>query len=990
MASLALRSFDLVTAIVSYQEGLPQDLAVVQRLADAVQLTPGSEYRYICEDQTGYLAHIPARFASSPYLQRYPHRTTKLPHNSLFVSPRFYDRALALHLSVVEGNVALVQQWLRWDASLCTSATLELAAAASQGPILHHLFEQFPALATPKMMDLVAMSGNLELLMWLHEAGAVCSTAAMDGAAMNGHYDSVVFLHSARTEGCTMAAATAATVNGHASIARFLLEQRTEGVDPTLQFIQPHREHVTHSVRGETQLEAVDLVAARVQLSDAGLTVIVEKGGLATLQYIYARGYLKRMTKQVLELAVAKQDHAILRYILGCVDRENPRPPSDDEWLPTDTPDTTFSFDPLDPSPFDRWEGCKVMELAAFNGDLTSLELLHKSRLRVGSERAIAFAAYRNHLHVLDWLLKNRRDGCGEDAMALAAAAGHFDVVRWLHEVYGLWRTHAALASAAYIGHMAMATYLLNVPTGGVDNQSDPADAASICQFTFAMHYRCNSSVDYARGSAMHWAASQGHSAMLELLTARGYEVPPTALGAAAANGHAQIVRHLHERHGGICDFNSVWNAVRKGQVDTVAYVLSQRCWERQQDFGPHQDIETAMYMLLVATARSGSLDILALVCDSFQLPTGLPARISERMMVRAASNGHLDMLQHLHDAYGFGWTPMVQEAARPNVASLVWLVVHGLVAPLLVLCCPRDPNQPFLDALVARVLRSQTALSHGCVRFNFNVYGRLQRLVFRPTSVVDTPNVKGLWYDGCPSKRNWNHNITILYIHGGGFVVGSATTQSCDIIQPLLQALRAIDIGARVFSLEYDLAPEFKYPHQLEQTVAAYEWLRAATSGPILVVGDSAGGNLAALLLQHIVRCNLPRPVGAILLSPWVDVAGTAPSYTRNAATDVFRPSTITSWRDLYAAPEDLTRASPLFHSLDNLPPLMVVYGGYELMEDDIRAFVAKAKTANVDVAELCHPHKLHNYPAMLRYTAAAADAYAAMALFVARHFQK
>ncbi|KDO16981.1 hypothetical protein SPRG_17295 [Saprolegnia parasitica CBS 223.65] len=229
--------------------------------------------------------------------------------------------------------------------------------------------------------------------------------------------------------------------------------------------------------------------------------------------------------------------------------------------------------------------------------------------------------------------------------------------------------------------------------------------------------------------------------------------------------------------------------------------------------------------------------------------------------------------------------------ALLANIASLVWLVVHGLVAPLLVLCCPRDPDQRFFDALVARVLRSQTALAHGCVRFNFNVYGHLQRLVFRPTSVVDTPNVQGLWYDGRPSKKGSDHDITILYIHGGGFVVGSATTQSCDIIQPLLQALRAKAIDARVFSLEYDLAPEFKYPHQLQQTISAYAWLRAETSGPILVVGDSAGGNLAALLLQHIVRANLPPPVGAILLSPWVDVAGTAPSYARNAATDVFLP---------------------------------------------------------------------------------------------------
>ncbi|EQC32469.1 hypothetical protein SDRG_09796 [Saprolegnia diclina VS20] len=381
-ATSVLRSPDLVAIIIAYQEGLPGDIAVVQRLADAVQITRCFSQR----PPTAYLAHVPARFASLPYLQRYPHSTTKLPHHALFVSSDVYDRALAHHLSVVEGDVALVQRWLRWDASLCTSATLELAAAASQGPILRLLFEQFPALATPKMMDLVAMSGDLPLLLWLHEAGVACTTAAMDGAAMNGHYDIVIFLHSARTEGCTIAAATAAAVNGHASIVRFLLEQRTEGVDPTLQFSRPHGKHKTCSVNGTTPLEAVNLVAATTELSDTGFTAIVDKGSLVTLQYVYSRGYLKRMTNQVLELAVAKQDHEMLRYILDCVDQENPLRPSDEEWLPPVVC------------------ACDLhSQVSTFNGDLVSLELLHKSRLRVGSERAIVYAAYRGHMHT-QWL----------------------------------------------------------------------------------------------------------------------------------------------------------------------------------------------------------------------------------------------------------------------------------------------------------------------------------------------------------------------------------------------------------------------------------------------------------------------------------------------------------------------------------------------------------------------------------------------------------
>ncbi|EQC24745.1 hypothetical protein SDRG_17362 [Saprolegnia diclina VS20] len=462
------------------------------------------------------------------------------------------------------------------------------------------------------MMDLVAMSGDLELLMWLHEAGAICSTAAMDGAAMNGHYDDVLFLHSARTEGCTIAAATAAAVNGDASIVRFLLEQRTEGVDPSLWFKPPHREHLTHSVRGETYIEAVDLVAATVELTDRAFKTIVDKRGLVVLQLVYSRGYLKKMTKPLLELAVAKQDHAMLRYV--------------------------------------------------------PLELLHKSRLRVGSERAIVYAAYRSHMHVLDWLHTNRRDGCDQDAMALAVATGRLDVVRWLHEVYGLWRTHAALATAAYIGHMTMVTYLLDIPTGGVDCWTDQVDSNSNMGEMLPPHddHLGSPHVDYVAGSPTYWAASQGHLEILQLLVARDYELPLDAIEKAVANGHLYVVRYLHEGFSQRCNYQHVLVAVQQRHVDTVAYVLSNGSWQLDDDLSNDEIAsEVALHMLLVATARSGSLDILALVHAAFPIPTTLPARVSERMMIRAASYGHLDMLRHLHDVYGFGWTPMVEEAAR-------------------------------------------------------------------------------------------------------------------------------------------------------------------------------------------------------------------------------------------------------------------------------------------------------------------------------------
>ncbi|KDO27016.1 hypothetical protein SPRG_07728 [Saprolegnia parasitica CBS 223.65] len=645
MATSVLQSPDLVAAIAAYQEGLPEDLAAAQRIADAIELTPCFN-----EEQTGYLAHVPTRFAWLPYLQRYPHPTTKLPNHALFVSPRVYDPALALHLAVVDGDMALVQHWLRWAPSLCTSATLELAAAASQGPILRLLLAQFSALATTKMMDLAALSGDLALLTWLHEVGAHCTSAAMDGAAMNGHLDVVVFLHAMRAEGCTSVAATAAVVHGHSAIVQYFLSERTEGVKPSLDFEAPHGEHKTHC--------AVDLVAATVQLTDAAFTRIVKQTGLAALHH----------------LAVATQDHPMLRYVLECIDLEEyPRPQGDDEWLPPDAPeDTTVDFrqGPRRNAdvyhPIDRWEHCCVMQLAAFNGDITSLELLHKSRLRVGSDRAIDYAGYCGHMDVLDWLHTHRRDGCTEDAMTLAAVAGRLDVVRWLHEDYGLCRTHAALTTSAWAGHSALVMYLLDEPTSGADNCTDMTDNSSRYITTIPPLYG-GAEVHYFKGSATYCAVSQGHLEIVELLVARGHAVPSTAINEAVSNGHLHVVRYLHEGFGHICTcYRSLLEAVVGLHMDTVAYVLRKSCWQLGRSLSNDDRTDIALHMLLVATARSGSLSTLQLVCDIFpvNLATELSRRVSERMLLRAASHGHLEMLQHLHDRYGFGWTPLVREAA--------------------------------------------------------------------------------------------------------------------------------------------------------------------------------------------------------------------------------------------------------------------------------------------------------------------------------------
>ncbi|EQC32458.1 hypothetical protein SDRG_09785 [Saprolegnia diclina VS20] len=104
-----------------------------------------------------------------------------------------------------------------------------------------------------------------------------------------------------------------------------------------------------------------------------------------------------------------------------------------------------------------------------------------------------------------------------------------------------------------------------------------------------------------------------------------------------------------------------------------MTYVLSHRCWQDEPSTDSDERFEETMHSLFLAAARIGSLTILQLVCDALQLQepttrlTQLPRLVSERMMNDAASHGHLDMLRHLHDVYGFACTDNVRQVARCN-----------------------------------------------------------------------------------------------------------------------------------------------------------------------------------------------------------------------------------------------------------------------------------------------------------------------------------
>jgi acetyl esterase/lipase len=154
----------------------------------------------------------------------------------------------------------------------------------------------------------------------------------------------------------------------------------------------------------------------------------------------------------------------------------------------------------------------------------------------------------------------------------------------------------------------------------------------------------------------------------------------------------------------------------------------------------------------------------------------------------------------------------------------------------------------------------------------------------------------------------------------------------------------------ARVLSVDYRLAPEHPWPAGLDDLRAVWRAALAEHAPKQIVLGgDSAGGNLVLALLIELRDRGEALPAGAVLFSPWVDLACTAASFQTNADVDVLDRESLLEEAAGYAAGGDPTRPalSPLRAELAGLPPLYLQTAGAELLRDDVEAFAARARAA-------------------------------------------
>jgi len=189
-----------------------------------------------------------------------------------------------------------------------------------------------------------------------------------------------------------------------------------------------------------------------------------------------------------------------------------------------------------------------------------------------------------------------------------------------------------------------------------------------------------------------------------------------------------------------------------------------------------------------------------------------------------------------------------------------------------------------------------------------------------------------------------------LLYLHGGGYVIGSINTHRS------LAARISRASKARVLVIDYRLAPEHPHPAAVDDSVASYRWMLGQGLQParIVVAGDSAGGGLTVATLVAIRDAKLPLPAAGACLSPWVDLEGIGESMTKKADVDpIVQKAGLLQMAAAYLGGKDARTplAAPLYADPAGLPPLLIQVGTAETLLDDASRLAERARKAGVTV---------------------------------------
>jgi len=306
------------------------------------------------------------------------------------------------------------------------------------------------------------------------------------------------------------------------------------------------------------------------------------------------------------------------------------------------------------------------------------------------------------------------------------------------------------------------------------------------------------------------------------------------------------------------------------------------------------------------------------------------------------------------------------------------------------------DPSPARADAeestgqrFVAGVLRSVLRVTLGAtfradlpVEKQRSRLRRVTRLTLPPRSAKFEASISdGIHGERVTARGHERAALTVLYLHGGGYCVGSPATHRA------ITGHLAARCGARVFVPDYRLAPEHAFPAAVDDAVAAYRGMLAnrVEPGDVVIGGDSAGGGLALAAALRLRELALPLPRALVLFSPWVDLSleqlPPAP-----AGELMLTLPWIRQCARAYVARADARHplVSPVYADLAGLPPTLIQVGTDEILLGDSRRLRDRLQSAGVTVNYQEYPRRWHVFQANAGVLADADRALGAVARFI------
>ena len=215
----------------------------------------------------------------------------------------------------------------------------------------------------------------------------------------------------------------------------------------------------------------------------------------------------------------------------------------------------------------------------------------------------------------------------------------------------------------------------------------------------------------------------------------------------------------------------------------------------------------------------------------------------------------------------------------------------------------------------------------------------------------------QGHWY----RPKNKTSKATLLYFHGGGYTFhGGVSKRHAEML--------AHRTGAEVFAPDYRLTPEHTHPAQAQDALAAWTHItKLIPPKQIVVIGDSAGGHMALMLLQTLKANKLPQPALCIGLCPWTDIGDRGESLHSNDTYDLVQGWMALQFGQWLDPNNDYGREnlSPINQDFKDLAPLYLQTGGREVLHDMILEFAEIQKLNGATLSIDSWPDMPHNFHA-------------------------